>query len=125
MLFRSEGRFFIHRVLWMSDELRNFLRALDRLHIWDFETKILRSRAGGSAPRERVEANPIRSELGNPAKGLWRNCYNPDWLATLKPHEYRALRIIEEDYDFTLTLPMSMNSTPAHQPEFVQGSSRG
>ena len=34
--------------------------------------------------------------------GLWRNCYNPVWLQSLKPHVLESLQIINSDYDFSV-----------------------
>ncbi|RPD60316.1 hypothetical protein L226DRAFT_471643, partial [Lentinus tigrinus ALCF2SS1-7] len=100
---------------WMSEKLRDFLRALDKEYIDEWETSPARRRAGGSAPRERVTTTPLLSTLGTPAIGLWRNCYNSNWLSTLKRHEYRDLQVIESDYDFTIRRRKSA---------FTQGSSR-
>ncbi len=96
------NRFRIVACDWMSVELRNFLRALYEQYVREWETSPARRSAGGSAPRERVTTTPAMSELGHPAIGLWRNCYNEAWLSTLKPHEYRRMCIIESKYDFTI-----------------------
>ncbi|RDX45343.1 hypothetical protein OH76DRAFT_1357918, partial [Lentinus brumalis] len=96
------NRFRIVRCDWMSDDLRNFLRALYEQHIDEWETSPTKRQAGGSAPRERVTTVPPMSELGRAAIGLWRNCYNEAWLGTLKPHELRKMCIIESKYDFTI-----------------------
>ncbi|RPD78429.1 hypothetical protein L226DRAFT_558372 [Lentinus tigrinus ALCF2SS1-7] len=96
------NRFRIIACEWMSEELRGFLRALDKQYIDEWETSPARRRAGGSAPRERVIAVPPLSELGHAAIGLWRNCYNEAWLGTLKRHQIRQLCILEGKYDFTI-----------------------
>ncbi len=77
-------------------------------------------------------------------QGLWRNCYNPEWLAMLMPHELEELDMIEGTIDLTLPrqAPESDTGTdPYHTdsdssedgdlnsfdggevPEFVEGSS--
>lgn len=114
-----ERRFRIIESEWMSKAFRSFLRKLYDAYIYDWETLPGDSKQGGSNPRERYVGNPPESTLGRPAIGLWRNCYNEKWLATLKPHKYRELEIIEKPYDFTIREP-GVES----QPEFVQGSSR-
>lgn len=125
-----EKRFRIIRCEWMSDKLRAFLRSLDQLYLWDCLTDPEKKKQGGSTPRERFESNPVLSTLGIPALGLWRNCYNAAWLATLSPHERRALQIIDSDYVFPgdggheEDEDEDEDMTPS-QPEFVQGSSRG
>ncbi|RDX41773.1 hypothetical protein OH76DRAFT_1363956 [Lentinus brumalis] len=96
------NRFRIIRCDWMSDNLRKFLRALYAQYIDEWETSPTRRKLGGSAPRERVTTTPPLSELGHAAIGLWCNCYNEAWLATLKRHELCSLCIIEGTYDFTI-----------------------
>ncbi len=113
-----ENRFRIIQKDWMSEELRAFLRFLDKLYIRDYESSPLKRSSGGSGPRERVTTNPIMSELGVPVRGLRRNCYNERWLETLAPHEYRALEIVEKPYAFVIE--------GLYPPkEFIQGNSRG
>ncbi|KAI0644132.1 hypothetical protein C8Q79DRAFT_871010, partial [Trametes meyenii] len=80
---------------WMSDAYRTFMRTLD-----DWRYSKWADLNVGNAPR-------IRKPQGKTVNvkaptGLWRNCYSSTWLAVLKPHQRRALRIIEEDYNFTL-----------------------
>ncbi|KAI0691533.1 hypothetical protein C8T65DRAFT_587145, partial [Cerioporus squamosus] len=111
-----ENRFRIIECWWMSDDLRNFLRRLDADYLEDWECSPTKRSAGGSAPRERVVATPRMITEGTAVVGLWRNCYNEDYLKNLKPHDYRKLQIIESNYDFRIR---------PRQPEFVQGSSRG
>ncbi len=104
----------------MSKELRTFLRSLDAMYIDDQEMAV--EYAGGSRARERIVPTPLRSTVGMPATGLWQNCYDTEWLATLKPHERRALKIIKKNYMFEIK-PTGKQSSK--QPEFVQGSSQG
>ena len=58
--------------------------------------------AGGNTPRERLELADGETVDSPAPKGLWRNCYNPAWLKGLKPYQYEALQIIDEDYEFSL-----------------------
>ncbi|RDX51288.1 hypothetical protein OH76DRAFT_1347265, partial [Lentinus brumalis] len=94
--------FFITDAFWQSGPLVTLFRSLDAWNVQDWRQSIGDNLPGGNPPRKRVElANP--KVVNSPApKGLWRNCYNDAWLATLKKHEIRKLRIINKDYDFKL-----------------------
>ncbi|TEB26923.1 hypothetical protein FA13DRAFT_1795171 [Coprinellus micaceus] len=35
-----------------------------------------------------------------PPPGLWRNCFDKNWLSKRRPWELAALKIVDEDYDF-------------------------
>ena len=82
---------------WQSRELRNFLWTLDRMYREDWA----RRRSGGNPPRERVLRDGYEQE-GVAPSGLWRNCYDKDWLATQPDYIVRELEIIDKDYNFTL-----------------------
>ncbi|KAI0710494.1 hypothetical protein C8Q76DRAFT_623967, partial [Earliella scabrosa] len=91
----------IYRIIvssWQSQELRNFLWALDTMYRQDFGTRGL----GGNPPRQRVLREGTEEEDGVAPIGLWRNCYNPAWLKKQPPHIIRELEIVDEDYDFSL-----------------------
>ena len=112
----------------MSEELRKFLRKLDEAHYDDSLNLPEKQSQGGSGPRERKPRDPRKSIVGVAVKGLWRNCYNPAWLATLKRHKIRDLQIIDEEYDFTIVEYSDEEEEEEEEyegPEFVQGSSRG
>ncbi|KAI0715889.1 hypothetical protein C8T65DRAFT_572658, partial [Cerioporus squamosus] len=84
---------------WQSRELRNFLWSLDRMYREDWA----RRRSGGNPPRERVlQDGEDEDEDGIAPVGLWRNCYDRDWLQAQPAHIVRELEIIDEDYDFSL-----------------------
>ncbi|OJT02569.1 hypothetical protein TRAPUB_6891 [Trametes pubescens] len=87
--------FYIRDAEWMSAIFREFLRSVDALK--------LRKLKPGNSPRLRL-ARKKTTKYAQAAvpEGLWRNCYNIAWLSTLKTFELRKLRIIDEDYDFTL-----------------------
>ncbi|KAI0672559.1 hypothetical protein C8Q78DRAFT_952174, partial [Trametes maxima] len=74
--------FYILEQDWPSAIYKNFMRAIDAMAANDADSK---SAVGARAP-----------------PGLWRNCYDSKWLRTLKDHERRALRIVDEDYDFSI-----------------------
>lgn len=117
----STRHYWICESEWMSMQLRDFLRSID--------TYRLISRQG-NLPRVRELANPRRLEVGHPPKGLWRNCYSSPWLCTLKPHEKRALFIVDGNYDFTIRVPngdddAEESGAGSARPEFQEGNSRG
>lgn len=87
---------------WQSLELKTFLRALDRMYREDWASPIGERASSGSAPRVRRESLDPRVEDGIAPIGLWRNCYDAEWLASLQPHEIEHLDILDKDYDFSL-----------------------
>ncbi|KAH9846926.1 hypothetical protein C2E23DRAFT_742842 [Lenzites betulinus] len=89
---------------WQSIELKTFLRALDAKYRHGWEKPRPGQRAtGGNPPRTRVLREGSRVEDGYAPAGLWRNCYDPDWLRGLEPYQRRALKIIGANYDFDMT----------------------
>lgn len=86
---------------WQSDELKALFRGLDRhyIHDWKIARRIAgkkkRRRSSGNPPRVRVVKPDGKVEDGVAPRGLWRNCYNPAWLATLMPHELEELEMID------------------------------
>ncbi|KAI0746377.1 hypothetical protein C8Q80DRAFT_1354618 [Daedaleopsis nitida] len=115
------SRFRIIQCLWMSDDLRTFLRKLYDAHCDDYEMSP--DSKGGRGPRERFVRDPPDAVVGTAATGLWSNCYNPQWLASLKRHELRKLNIRKGKYDFKIREYDEIQNEAG--PEFVQGSSRG
>lgn len=86
---------------WQSSQLKTFLRELDAIHLKDrglSESVHL----SGQLPRVRVVAEDSPVEDGYPAVGLWRNCYDSDWLQALQRSQRDTLGVIDEDYDFAL-----------------------
>ncbi len=89
---------------WQSLVFKIFLRALDAKYRAAWEKPKPGKRAvGGNPPRTRISRADGRSEDGYAPPGLWRNCYDSDWLRSLEPYQRRALRIVNSDYDFDLT----------------------
>ncbi|RDX40339.1 hypothetical protein OH76DRAFT_1490365 [Lentinus brumalis] len=68
---------------WQSFAFKTFLRTLDTLY------------------RERW-AHPVGDRA---TPGLWKNCYDKEWLASLRPHVRESLQIIDTNYDFTTPDP--------------------
>ncbi|KAI0655860.1 hypothetical protein C8Q70DRAFT_896200, partial [Cubamyces menziesii] len=89
---------------WQSDALKTFFRALDAKYRRDWEKpKGLQRAKGGNPPRTRIARVNGRVEDGYAPRGLWRNCYNADWLRQLASYQRRALQVVDADYDFDLT----------------------
>ena len=90
---------------WQSLALRTFLWALDAIYRDMWAAPIGKRATAGNPPRYRIpdEREPSPEEDKSIAPiGLWRNCYDPDFLASLKPHVRASLHIIDSDYDFSL-----------------------
>lgn len=87
---------------WQADALRSLLWKIDGMGLQDWaEPKGTRA-TQGNPPRLRVLRDGGEEEDGVAAIGLWRNCYNPEWLKALLPHQVANLQIIDADYDFSL-----------------------
>ncbi len=82
---------------WQSRALREFLWAIDRIYREDWA----KPRKGGNPPRVRILREGHHEE-GVAPSGLWRNCYDPEWLQQQPPYIIDELEILDEDYDFTL-----------------------
>lgn len=87
---------------WQSLELRTCLWRMDSKYInyWCAPGPVKR-RVSGNPIRVRVIREDSRTVPGVAPIGLWRNCYNPDWLAKLEDWEVELLEIVDEPYDFT------------------------
>ncbi|KAI9069634.1 hypothetical protein FKP32DRAFT_1529136, partial [Trametes sanguinea] len=86
---------------WQSKKHRRLMRKLEEWHNDDWQNPTIDGDyKGGNGPRLR---NYSGKTVNVPApKGLWRNCYSKRWIATLKPHQLKALGIVDTEYDFTL-----------------------
>ncbi|OJT07710.1 hypothetical protein TRAPUB_1400 [Trametes pubescens] len=90
---------------WQSKEFKTFMRTLDAMHRNDWETAQFGQRANarlGSPPRTRILRADDSAEDGYAPRGLWRNCYDQDWLHDLAPPFALDLGIIDTDYNFDL-----------------------
>ncbi|KAH7905481.1 hypothetical protein BJ138DRAFT_986310, partial [Hygrophoropsis aurantiaca] len=86
---------------WKSQELRGFLRKLDEIYRAEWQNPHDGRRAiSGNGPRVRISSE--FSEPGKAPKGLPRNCYDPQFLANLRPWQKRKLNVLDHDYDFTI-----------------------
>lgn len=88
--------FRVVRPEWQSAQFRRFMHQLDDLYIREFK----RMNKGGNAPRVRIQQLDGPQEAGSAPVGLWRNCYDSVWLASLQASQRNRLRIIDEDYPF-------------------------
>ncbi|TFK81047.1 hypothetical protein K466DRAFT_502838, partial [Polyporus arcularius HHB13444] len=98
----------VYRIIiadWQSLELRTFLWTLDAKYLAYWAKPPTRRRTGGNPARHRVKRDNSKTISGVAPIGLWRNCYNDDWLDTLQDWEIELLEIVDEDYDFTLDPP--------------------
>ncbi|EIW65127.1 uncharacterized protein TRAVEDRAFT_108669 [Trametes versicolor FP-101664 SS1] len=89
---------------WQSEEFKLFLWALDALYRIHWKAPPASRCKSGNPPRTRVlrEGAGCKTIPGTAAPGLWRNCYNPEWLRKLKAHDLAELDIQEGIYDFSL-----------------------
>ena len=94
----SGQAYHIIEAAWQSQEFKTCMRDLDVWNIRDFDA----NGSSGSRPRRRVALLEPHIVDSSAPVGLWRNCYNPSWLKTLDKPRRRLLRIIDEDFDFTL-----------------------
>lgn len=107
---------------WRSADFTHFLRQLDEIHHENWRNPMAADsmdtssdeedggvhirkrgkpfRTSGNAPRIR-KVTDVR-EPGNVPRGLPRNCYDPTWLLKLRDWEKESLRIVDENYDFTI-----------------------
>ncbi|KAI0356401.1 hypothetical protein OH77DRAFT_1401301, partial [Trametes cingulata] len=95
----------VYRIIiaeWQSLELRTFLWILDLWYLEHWAHPPNARRTGGNPPRTRVANQHCRTVRGVAAVGLWRNCYNQEWLNAVPAWQRDMLEIIDEDYDFGL-----------------------
>ena len=87
---------------WQSQEFAQCSQMLDEWNIEDWKHTLGDRQPGGNQPRQRITLEKPRVASSSAPKGLWCNCYNKKWLKKLKPHVRAGLRIVDEDFDFTL-----------------------
>lgn len=93
--------FVVVKAPWQSHALRTFMRSLDLLYRkrWAKPTHVRAT--SGNPPRTRIDRpDGPSSDNSCVPLGLWRNCYDDEWLQTLSPHQLETLSIINQDYDF-------------------------
>ncbi|KAI0366437.1 hypothetical protein BV20DRAFT_952153, partial [Pilatotrama ljubarskyi] len=98
-------KFRIVEARWQSLALKLFLRTLDALYRECWAKPVGERATSGNPPRIRLEHKDARVEDSLAPVGLWRNCYDEEWLKSLRPHVRASLNIIQEDYKFTLPAP--------------------
>ena len=77
---------------WQSDELRTCLEALDELYREDWGA----GRKAGNPPRTRYPPEDGTTVNVTAPKGLPRNCYSKEWMATLSYHRLEQYNIQDE-----------------------------
>ncbi len=95
----------VYRIIiaaWQSHELRTLLWSLDAKYIDHWKSPPYQRRTSGNPVRVRRLHQTCRTVSGIAPIGLWRNCYNSEWLETLDEWEIELLEINEEEYDFAL-----------------------
>ncbi len=111
----------IRLACWQSVLLRTFLWLLDRYYREDWAKPVHRRAMGGNVPRVRVPRTGCYDEDSIAPIGLWRNCYDKDWLEAQPAHIVRELEIVAEDYDFGIPDP---GPDPYRQAKpFTEGAS--
>ncbi|PIL24700.1 hypothetical protein GSI_12586 [Ganoderma sinense ZZ0214-1] len=103
--------FNILRPKWASQELCNYWWSLDAEYRTHYGNPTHERATRGNPPRDRVlPENSV--EDGVVPFGLWRNCYDQEWLESLQPHLRQELEIIAEDFDFKFAVePTSRAAT--------------
>ena len=94
---RAPKVFIIVRARWQSQAFMTFCWTLDDMYLEHRATKTV----GGNPPRRRIDKPNSRVEDGIAPIGLWRNCYDPEWLGRLPRYRLRELQIIDSDFDFS------------------------
>ncbi|KAI0652976.1 hypothetical protein C8Q70DRAFT_1059733 [Cubamyces menziesii] len=84
---------------WQSDDLKAFMRHLDDRYR-NYQEQLV---ADEKLLHTRLAHPGARVEDSFAPRGLWQNCYNPEWLRKLPQYKRCALKVIKSDYDFDLT----------------------
>ncbi|KAJ3507456.1 hypothetical protein NMY22_g16924 [Coprinellus aureogranulatus] len=86
---------------WRSIEFGNLYQEIDEV-AREMRSSSLgkRRKPSGVGPLLRSRKGGKKTEEHAPPAGLWRNCFDEDWLALKRGWELTALAIIEKDYDF-------------------------
>ncbi|KAL7281629.1 hypothetical protein ACG7TL_004946 [Trametes sanguinea] len=95
----------VYRIIlaaWQSEELHQFLWMLDGLWREHWAKPDNQRRKAGNMPQKRVLHKDSKTEPGEAPIGLWRNCYDPQWIDTLRPYQRDRLEMMPSDYDFTI-----------------------
>ncbi|KAI1783124.1 hypothetical protein LXA43DRAFT_904207, partial [Ganoderma leucocontextum] len=101
---RLSSVYTIIEAAWQSTALKTFLRQLDAMYVAAWPKRVGDRGRGGKGPRRRkVKANGKGRVVDSVAPvGLWRNCYDDEWVKQQDPWVIRELCIVNDDYDFTI-----------------------
>lgn len=102
----------ILRPAWQSDELAEFLWRLDEIDREHWRSPVEQNSTAGNPLRIRLPPEVGKRSSNRAPSGLWRNCYHPDFIETLREWDLEALDVIDEDYDFSI--PADELPTPAN-----------
>lgn len=100
--YRGTKHYRVLKKRWRAQELTPWLRVFDAAYRKDRSVPF--EQGQGAMPRLRYTSNaethrPVR----NAVKGLPRNAYDPDWVASLSSYERGRLGMIDEIYNFQHT----------------------
>ncbi|KAJ8454816.1 hypothetical protein ONZ51_g12806 [Trametes cubensis] len=109
---------------WQSLALKTFLRGLDALYRQGWDRSRPRVRFAGAPPRVRIPQEGGPEADGLAPTGLWRNCYDKDWLRTLDADQRNTLEVIDDDYDFSLRREVPVMDTGDRQAGVDEGTER-
>ena len=97
---------------WRSNQLAAILWQADDAAIANAEVTIGKQKKAGTQLRLRPHSRKVNDQAAAPP-GLFRNCYDASWLASLRLRQRKELRIQDKDYDFgcSTTTGSSANSS--------------
>lgn len=101
----NRARYLIKRLEWRSDELTQYVRALDVVHLSTRWSRSGRPRRG-QFPRIRVATRNKVDRDARPVPGLPRNFYDPSWLAAQSEEDRLVLRV--QEFEVDLSIPHSI-----------------
>lgn len=89
---------------WRSQQLQTLLWSLDELALAEGPSRVTgRKRAAKNTASIRVHPRRVNQEVLPPV-GLPNNCYNQAWMAQLSPCDRNALKVDNQDYDFSVSV---------------------
>ena len=89
---------------WRSEEFGELYQFIDLRRDDMKKSGIGRRRATNGRNLLRVRKPSRTTAAHPPPPGLWRNCFEKDWLRKRRPWELAALKVVDEDYDFEVSL---------------------
>ncbi|KAI6158839.1 hypothetical protein EDD17DRAFT_1487614 [Pisolithus thermaeus] len=96
---------------WRSEQLAAILWQADDVAAANATVSIGKHKKAGTQLRLRPHSGKVNTAAAAPPR-LPRNCYNASWLANLLPHQVKALRVQDKDYDFGSNGSPSSSASP-------------